>query len=206
MQKVFVSTIWRIAFNELATDPWVLALPAYPPRSIMCRFSSGAFDTDLRLIDVIKYYRGMKRWATKSSLQTAGLLRRPIFGVLILLLMFGSLPSARSAQGKTTVEGNSAFALDLFSRLKSSPGNIFFSPYSISTALAMTYAGARGDTERQMARVLHFSEDRRQLHSALRELQHSLGEASTQKGIELSIANALWAQKGHPFLPAFTDI
>src|SRR5215471_3451671 len=54
MQKVFVSTIWRIAFNELATDPWVLALPAYPPRSNMCRFSSGAFDTNLRLIDVIK--------------------------------------------------------------------------------------------------------------------------------------------------------
>ena len=54
------------------------------------------------------------------------------------------------------VAGNTAFALDLYARLKSAEGNLFFSPYSISTCLAMTYAGARGSTATQMARTLHF--------------------------------------------------
>src|SRR5947209_1876439 len=58
----------------------------------------------------------------------------------------------------TVVEGNNRFALDLYGRLRGEqPGNLFFSPSSLSTALAMTYAGARGETEAQMARVLHFN-------------------------------------------------
>jgi len=106
----------------------------------------------------------------------------------------------------TLVEGNNAFALDLYSQLKTTPGNLFFSPYSIPTALAMTYAGARGETEKQMSRVLHFDKGQNHLHSAFGELQRQLGEAGKQKGIELSVANALWAQKGHPFLPDFLKL
>jgi serpin B len=128
-----------------------------------------------------------------------------ISGVLMFSFIFGSSPDARSAQRQSLVEGNTAFALDLYGQLKSSPGNLFFSPYSISTALAMTYAGARGDTEMQMGRVLHFGQDQPQLHASFGELQRQLSEASEQEGIELSIANALWAQKGYPFLPAFLD-
>ena len=52
--------------------------------------------------------------------------------------------------------GNNAFALDLYQRLQDQSGNIFFSPYSISSALAMTYAGADGDTAAEMAETLHF--------------------------------------------------
>ena len=147
----------------------------------------------------------MKRYGGSAALGMIGVIARLLSGVLIVSFLF-SLSLAQSAQTKTTVEGNSAFALDLYSRLRTSPGNIFFSPYSISTALAMTYAGARGDTERQMARVLHFSSDQRQLHSVFGELQHQLTQAGRKQGIELSIANALWAQKGHPFLPAFLKI
>jgi serine protease inhibitor len=55
------------------------------------------------------------------------------------------------------VEGNGAFAFDLYQALKGQEGNLFYSPYSISLALAMTYAGARGQTAQQMADVLHFS-------------------------------------------------
>jgi serine protease inhibitor len=135
-----------------------------------------------------------------------GVLGRLVSGVLMLSFIFGRSPEAKSGQTQTTVDGNSAFALDLYGQLKSRSGNVFFSPYSISTALAMTYAGARGDTEKQMARVLHFSAEQRKLHSAFGELQGGLKEASKQKGIELSIANALWAQKGHAFLPAFMQI
>jgi len=120
--------------------------------------------------------------------------------------IFHSLFGARSAQPQSLTEANTAFALDLYAQLKNRPGNIFFSPYSISTALAMTYAGARGETEKQMGRVLHFSEDQPQLHSGFGELQRRLSNASQQPGIELTIANALWAQTGHPFLSAFVDI
>jgi serpin B len=118
----------------------------------------------------------------------------------------GLATSARSAQTQALVEGNTAFALDLYGQLKSKPGNLFFSPYSISTALAMTYAGARGDTEKQMGRVLHLDQVQRQVHTSFGALQSRLAEAGKAKGIEVSIANALWAQKGHPFLPAFLDI
>ncbi len=52
--------------------------------------------------------------------------------------------------------GNNAFAFDLLRQLQTETGNVFYSPYSISSALAMTWAGARGNTEAQMAQVLHF--------------------------------------------------
>jgi serpin B len=135
----------------------------------------------------------------------------PNLGKLILkTMMLSSIlrasPGARAVDTKSLVAGNTAFALELYGQLKTNPGNLFFSPYSISTALAMTYAGARGDTEKQMARVLHFSENQRQLHSDFGQLQRQLGEAGKQKAIELNVANALWAQKGHPFLPAFLKI
>src|SRR6266568_2447312 len=111
----------------------------------------------------------------------------------ILMLTFASVPDARSAQTNPLVEGNTAFALDLYAQLKASPGNLFFSPYSISTCLAMTCAGAHGETENQMRRVFHFDKDQKQLHSSFGELQRKLGEAGKQSGIELNIANALWA-------------
>lgn len=51
---------------------------------------------------------------------------------------------------------NNEFGLDLFARLRQQEGNLFFSPYSVSTALALTYTGARGRTLDQMARTLHW--------------------------------------------------
>jgi serpin B len=120
--------------------------------------------------------------------------------------LFGAKRPAPPAQIQSLAEGNTAFALDLYSELKRQPGNLFFSPYSISTALAMTYAGAQGETEKQMAQVLHFDQDERKVHAALGELQQHLGEAASQKGIELHIANGLWAQQGHPFRSAFLKI
>ncbi|MGA2173462.1 MAG: serpin family protein [Verrucomicrobiota bacterium] len=133
--------------------------------------------------------------------------RRPRF-LTSLLISFGIglAAGAQTAQTKSLVEGNTAFALDLYARLSGAPGNLFFSPYSISTALAMTYAGARGETETQMSRVLHFSKGEARLHSSFGELQRQLNDAQKQKGIQLDIANALWAQQGEPFLPAFLKI
>jgi len=126
--------------------------------------------------------------------------------VLMISSAFGSPPEARSAQTRSLVEGNTGFALDLYGQLKTGSGNLFFSPYSISTCLAMTYAGARAETEKQMGQALHFEESQRQLHSSFGELQRQLTEASKPEGIELNIANALWTQKDPPLLPAFLQI
>jgi serpin B len=129
-----------------------------------------------------------------------------ILASLLPWLPGGFAQAAQPGQTQALVDGNTAFACDLYAQLRNSPGNLFFSPYSVSTALAMTYAGARGNTETQMAHVLHFGTDQAQLHSAFGALQWQLDQAQQQKGIELSVANALWAQQGHPFLPAFLDI
>jgi serpin B len=66
-----------------------------------------------------------------------------------------------NAQGtKSLADSNNAFAFDLYSQIKTTDGsNLFFSPFSISSALAMTYAGARTETEKQMSKTLHFSLD-----------------------------------------------
>ena len=80
------------------------------------------------------------------------------------------------ADVRAVVEGNNRFALDLYGRLRSGqPGNLFFSPGSLSTALAMTYAGARGQTAEQMAQVLHFRLPPEKLHPAFAALRRALG-------------------------------
>jgi len=111
------------------------------------------------------------------------------------------------------VRGNNKFALDLYAKLKETDGNAFFSPYSISTALAMTYGGARGRTATQMADVLHFPVgktpdglDAQQFASAFGELVKDLNTRGEGGAYELSVANALWGQKGYGFLPKFLKL
>lgn len=104
------------------------------------------------------------------------------------------------------VHGDTEFAFDLYGRLKARSGNLFFSPYSISTALAMTYAGARGNTALQMAQTLHFSLDQSQLHPAFASLQAKLETVEAKSNVELRIANALWPHMDHPFLKEFLDL
>jgi serpin B len=110
------------------------------------------------------------------------------------------------------VSGNSAFALDLYQALSAGDGNIFYSPYSISLALAMTYAGAHTETEQQMADTLHFTLPQDRLHSALNALDQELAsrgqgaKGTDEKGFRLNIVNAIWGQQGYPFLSAFLDV
>ena len=104
------------------------------------------------------------------------------------------------------VEGNTTFALDLYKKLGEQEGNLFFSPYSISTALALTYAGTRGVTAKQMAEVLSFSEDQEQLHAAFAQLQAQLNAEQEKGDVQLNIANALWAEKDYSFLRDFLDL
>jgi serpin B len=107
---------------------------------------------------------------------------------------------------QSTVVSNTAFAFELYSDLAKTPGNIFFSPYSISAALAMTYGGARGETAKQIAKALHFSKTTGETDLGFAHLQVQLNRLNRPKTMDLSIANALWSQKGHPFLPAFLAV
>jgi serpin B len=104
---------------------------------------------------------------------------------------------------EAVVAGNTQFALDLYARLRTEDGNLFLSPYSVSTALAMTYAGARGETERQMADVLHFTLGQEQLHPALAALGSSVKAAGGGPGCTIHVANSLWGQQGYGFLEEF---
>ncbi len=104
------------------------------------------------------------------------------------------------------VKGNNTFALDIYKQLKEEEGNLFLSPYSISTALAMTYAGARGQTATQMAEVLHFNPLQQNLHSSMGKLVNELNARGEQGDCQLSVANALWGQQGYNFLPLFINL
>ncbi len=132
--------------------------------------------------------------------------------ILLVLLLLASLTSirgeARAEEGRMSqlVDGNTQFALDLFGRLRTQPGNLFFSPSSISTALAMTYAGARGETAQQMARVLHFPSPQDQLPETFASLQNALRPAAEKPGYRLDLANRLWGQQGYHFLPDFLAV
>ncbi|MGD9244787.1 MAG: serpin family protein [Desulfobacterales bacterium] len=97
------------------------------------------------------------------------------------------------------VQDNTSFALDLYQTLSASDNNLFLSPYSISTALAMTYAGARSETENQMEKVMHFSLPQDKLHPAFSELQESLEKIQIEGKVQLFIANSLWPDKEYPF-------
>ncbi|MCG6157480.1 serpin family protein [Rubinisphaera margarita] len=104
------------------------------------------------------------------------------------------------------VEGSNQFALDLYSQLASEDGNLFYSPGSISLALAMTYAGAAGETQTEMAETLHFPKDAEQLHQGMQVLQEFWRQPSKQTGVELRIANRLWGQENYEFLPEFQTV
>ncbi len=90
------------------------------------------------------------------------------------------------------VKGNGTFAVDLYVHLRPNEGNLFFSPYSISTALAMTYAGARGETAEQMAKVLHFPLNQNLLHPTCAELARALNRYGLPRDYQLNVANSLW--------------
>jgi serpin B len=115
-------------------------------------------------------------------------------------------PNVARADVEALVAGNSAFAFDLYQALAEEGGNLFFSPFSISAALAMTYAGARGETERQMTDTLHFTLPQDRLHPAFNALDTGLVGRDQGEDFQLRIANALWGQKGHSFLEGFLDM
>ena len=126
----------------------------------------------------------------------------------VLMIVCSGIPSQVSAANQAAIDaivaGNNCFAFDLYSAIANEKGNLFFSPYSISSALAMTYAGARGETAKQMGKTFHFDLATTQLNSGFSELMKRFNASG--KSYQLSVANALWGQQGTEFYPEFTRI
>ena len=131
-----------------------------------------------------------------------------LFLLVPLLLPETSLmaqtPPAPSPDQAALVQGNNAFAVDLYGQLRKQNGNLFFSPESISTAFAMAFAGARGSTASEMAATFHFSLPPDRLHSSMAELLSSLN--SEHPGYRLRVANALWVEEDFRFLDDFLKL
>ena len=110
---------------------------------------------------------------------------------------------------ETLINGNNEFAFDLYKQIiAEEDGNLFYSPYSISLAFAMLYAGAGGETKEQMADVFHFDLDDEELNAAFNKLALELAGRGADEETDtfiLNISNALWAQKGFDILPGFLD-
>lgn len=121
-------------------------------------------------------------------------------------------PSVAQTDLEALVNGNNAFAFDLYQVLKKEDGNLFYSPYSISEALAMTYGGARSTTETAMKNALSFTLPQDRLHPTFNSLDLQLkqrgqdAKGKDDKGFRLNIVNAIWGQKDYTFLPAYLDL
>jgi serpin B len=146
-----------------------------------------------------------KDWGDKMQVLPRG---KAIFicSVVLVLIVSIGVGTMEASNTKAVVDGNTTFALDLYGRLKDEQGNLFFSPYSISVALAMTYAGARENTARQIAETLHFSLPSQRLHPAFASIEGSLKAIQKEGNVQLDVANSLWPQKDYGFLEEYLSL
>lgn len=123
-------------------------------------------------------------------------------------------PDISAEQLDTLSQGNTAFALDLYQQLRSEDGNIFYSPYSISAALAMTYGGARGNTAAEIEQVMHYNLGQDDTHTGFNALDLALASrgqdlpSDDQGGdpFQLNIVNDIWGQTDYDFSPEYLDL
>jgi len=134
-------------------------------------------------------------FAAKGLRRTAALFLS-IAGVSMLPKIAPTASAATADPAPMAVAANT-FGTDLYGRISAKPGNVFFSPYSISSALTMTQRGARDKTADEMAAVLHLPADH--VNEANQALIDQLAGDKDKNGFQLSVANALWLQTGAPF-------
>lgn len=128
-----------------------------------------------------------------------------IIPIALALIINSAIAQNPSQNISNDIPGSiNQFGIELYKQLSSTKGNTFFSPFSISTAMAMTYAGARGNTEQEMARVMHFDSDQSLFHNEYKQYLDKI--FTNKKGVKLTTANSLWAQKDYTFLDSFFNI
>jgi len=118
--------------------------------------------------------------------------------------------AATAKQKQEVVREANAFAFDLYARVRADKEhagkNVFFSPFSISSALAMTYAGADGNTATQMAKVMHYDLKEQELHPAFSDLTANFNKRGKAGSFKLAVANRLWGQRDYHFLQNFLEL
>jgi serpin B len=117
------------------------------------------------------------------------------------ILCAAALFSAGSLSAAGAAADANQIAFKFYGAEAAKPGNVFFSPYSMYTAFAMTYEGAKGQTATELASVFGYPADTAALRASAAGLKKSLAAAS--KGAEFTQANSFWMQKGYNFLPGY---
>jgi len=125
--------------------------------------------------------------------------RTTLIAATFLTLGTARLHSAAVPDVDAIAEANNAFAVDLYGKLKSADGNLFFSPYSIHVAFGMAGAGAGGNTADQMGKVLHLDGPLAGAAAGQGVLQQTLNDIQSKGHIRLAIANSIWPEKAYPF-------
>jgi serpin B len=118
-----------------------------------------------------------------------------------------SLAATNAAAQGGSSPGGVSFAWRLYDRLSSqSTQNLLFSPYSVSSALAMTYAGARGETAEQMAQTLNLDPDPNEVAHSFGSIAHLITTDARKADAEFRVANSLWGQRGYHFLAPYLNL
>jgi serpin B len=126
--------------------------------------------------------------------------------MVVLVLPVFSLAKEDSVSGENLESENVAFAIDLYKKQCTRSGNISWSPFSISASLAIAYAGAQGNTRKQMASALRFSLHQEDHNASFESLWLTLKKLEDKGGVSLDYANSLWPQKGFEILPEYREI
>lgn len=184
------------------------AVPAIPETSEMTRFFPIGLVLLVGCSADVSTSIPITAAATENATADVNAAKSPVDPIAESQKSSSSEPHVANGNDRAGATAGNAFAIDLFSRLRSSgQGNLFFSPYSIHSALSMTYAGARGETAAEMARTLHLESDSTNAVANAGALARSLpaGRRATQR-CELQIANRLWGQQGLAVLPEFVSL
>lgn len=144
----------------------------------------------------------------------------PCMKLKLTLLLFSAVPMLAGEPTNTAANAINAFGVDLLRQAAGSSANVLLSPYSIQSALAMTFAGADGDTRVEMAKVLHYPPDDAEVHRSFAALRKALEETvhqseeyarnmrgfATNDPITLTVANRLFGQSGYDFRSEFLSL
>ena len=132
-----------------------------------------------------------------------------ISALLLVVVLAGMSRSGLSLTAmEQVVAANNDFAMDLYAKIRNDPKladkNIFFSPFSVSSALAMVYAGAKGNTKTEMGNVLKLDSVNKNVHAGFRRLFKEINDPTNN--YTLSVANAFFGHKGYPFLTSYLNV